>query len=309
MKKWSLVLVPLILFLTLTMQVWAAQPIKLIVNGVVTSTDVAPQMIKDRVMVPVRWVAEALGADVHWDEVNRSVLVKQKQEGQDLSSLERRLELLEQAVAAKTPEQAVETWAEGVKMRNGALQYAMLSPELKAEKKVEYESQGWVTGVSSPWVEDYEILSSEADSFKYVVTFSLMSSTGSAGQTVAHVTVKQIQGNWFIDKVSETHVGPATGEEETPAQANILTGIIKETETGDSPRILVEGGPMASGEPSLTWVYISARTSFSVSHNGEVSSATMDDIEAGQQVEVVIDGPMLMSYPAQGAAESIQVIK
>lgn len=42
--------------------------IKLIVNGRIIEADVAPQLVSDRVLVPIRSVAEALGANVQWDE-------------------------------------------------------------------------------------------------------------------------------------------------------------------------------------------------------------------------------------------------
>lgn len=142
MKKWSVALVALALLIGLTAQVWAARPIKLIVNGVVTATDVAPQIIKGRVMVPVRWVAQALGANVAWEEETQSVKI----EKQESTSLERRLELLERAVAAQTPDQAVETWAKGVKTRNGALQFAMFSPELTLGSSIYVQKSGSLYG-------------------------------------------------------------------------------------------------------------------------------------------------------------------
>jgi len=51
----------------------ANQPIKLSVNGEEINTDILPQIINGRVMVPARWVAEALGAKVHWDEKTKTV--------------------------------------------------------------------------------------------------------------------------------------------------------------------------------------------------------------------------------------------
>jgi multiple sugar transport system substrate-binding protein len=54
---------------------FAANPIKLVVNGKAVQADVPPQMIEGRTMVPVRWVAEALGATVVWDGNKQAVLV------------------------------------------------------------------------------------------------------------------------------------------------------------------------------------------------------------------------------------------
>jgi len=43
--------------------------------------------------------------------------------------------------------------------RNGALQYAVISPELREINLPLYEDFRWVTGTSSPWVESFEIVS------------------------------------------------------------------------------------------------------------------------------------------------------
>lgn len=44
--------------------------LKLLVDGQEIEADVPPQIINGRTMVPVRWVAEALGAEVSWDGKN-----------------------------------------------------------------------------------------------------------------------------------------------------------------------------------------------------------------------------------------------
>ncbi len=75
MKNGSLVIVALLLFTCLGAQVWAASPIKLLVNGTAVDTDVSPQVNNGRVLVPIRWVAQALGANVDWDEKTRSVKI------------------------------------------------------------------------------------------------------------------------------------------------------------------------------------------------------------------------------------------
>lgn len=53
----------------------ANSPIKLIVNGSEVKSDVPPQIISGRTMIPARPLAEALGADVRWDEENYAVIV------------------------------------------------------------------------------------------------------------------------------------------------------------------------------------------------------------------------------------------
>lgn len=53
----------------------ANQPIKLIINNEEIQTDVPPQMIDGRVMVPARFVAEPLGATVEWDGENMAIII------------------------------------------------------------------------------------------------------------------------------------------------------------------------------------------------------------------------------------------
>jgi hypothetical protein len=65
----------------------AAQPIKLVVNGREVLSDPPPQMIGNRVFVPIRFVAEALGAKVEWDEQGQAVKINsQSLSQQDLTS-------------------------------------------------------------------------------------------------------------------------------------------------------------------------------------------------------------------------------
>lgn len=53
----------------------AGENIKLIVNGAAVQCDVPPQIINGRVMVPVRFVADALGAEVDWNSATQTVII------------------------------------------------------------------------------------------------------------------------------------------------------------------------------------------------------------------------------------------
>jgi hypothetical protein len=75
-KKRSLVMVGVLIFICLFVAVaFANNQVKIVVNGQEIDSDVAPQIIKDRTMVPVRWVAEALGADVRWEPQSKTVYI------------------------------------------------------------------------------------------------------------------------------------------------------------------------------------------------------------------------------------------
>jgi len=76
LRSGVMLLLALALVLPMAAGAFAADaPIKLIVNGVEISPDVPPQTINGRTMVPVRWVSEALGAQVDWNEEKQAVLV------------------------------------------------------------------------------------------------------------------------------------------------------------------------------------------------------------------------------------------
>lgn len=57
---------------------YAQDYVKLIVNGHEIQSDVPPQVINGRTMVPARFLAEALGAKVDWDAQNNAVVVTSK---------------------------------------------------------------------------------------------------------------------------------------------------------------------------------------------------------------------------------------
>jgi hypothetical protein len=203
-KKWLLVVGAVILAAALATTAFAADPIKLVVNGREIKPDVPPQLINGRTMVPVRWVVEALNVNavVKWEAETRSVIIYTYIPASD--SLSRQITLLQDALASTTPGEAVEKWAKGVKERNGALQYAVLSPELKKQKLSDYEHVGWVTGGSSPWVKDFKILKETKINEglrEYEVQFFWVASDGFAETTVANLTVKQDGQNWYISQI------------------------------------------------------------------------------------------------------------
>lgn len=118
---------------------------------------------------------------------------------------ELRVDLLEQALAPTSAEDAINEWAKAVATRNGAYQYAIFSETLKENSADYFKKHGWVTGVSSPWVQAYQIKNEKKLSnteFTYDVEFNLATSTGDAGTEKVTVTVKSIEDKWFIDGVN-----------------------------------------------------------------------------------------------------------
>ncbi|MGI5880574.1 MAG: hypothetical protein ACOX6L_08275 [Syntrophomonadaceae bacterium] len=116
---------------------------------------------------------------------------------------QRRIELLEEALAPRTADLAAYSWAEAIKTRNGAWQYALMDENLRAKHLEEFEAQNWVTGFSSPWVEKYRV-SRESEDEKGDVTFKVefdwYTSSGYAYSNTGTLTVSKVpdQDKWLI---------------------------------------------------------------------------------------------------------------
>lgn len=119
-------------------------------------------------------------------------------------------ELFQKAIGefgALTPEDAALLWGKGVKERNGALQYAVMSDELKEKYKEHLDKNypAWVTGFSSPWVEKYELIESRRISkgeYEVTMQFSLATSAGSEGKHLAKLSIYNEGRYWVINNVA-----------------------------------------------------------------------------------------------------------
>ncbi|WP_300385414.1 hypothetical protein [Clostridium sp.] len=116
-----------------------------------------------------------------------------------------------------TPIQAASIWAYGVKNRNAAFQYSVMSDKLKEIYKCEMEKNApnWVTGVSSPWIDSYSILRIESTSFNtYIVEiiFYFSTSTGHYKSSKAFLLLCNEDNCYKINKISmENFLYPYTG--------------------------------------------------------------------------------------------------
>jgi hypothetical protein len=287
-KKILCLLVFALMLFSASSMAYANTPIKLIFNGQELETDVPPLLADGRVLVPVRVISEALGVDIEWDSKQNAVLINaEKNKSEDL-----RISNLERALAPEEPLEAVNSWAKGVKTRNGALQYAVMSPELREEYYDEL-SEGWSTGVSSPWVDSYEITERgvEDGNYKFEVTFTYTDSTKNTFTETQFVTVQKFEDHWFVANINKVDV---SGEiTEIFSDDGELTGIFVE-----NPQ--AEKGPYDKAKISI----IPETKIFKGYTNQELSP---DDLEKGMKVEVSFHGPVLMIYPVQGGAEVIRV--
>ncbi|WP_044784556.1 hypothetical protein [Bacillus thuringiensis] len=106
------------------------------------------------------------------------------------------------------PKQAVELWILGVKNRSGAVQYAELSPLLQKQTKKNFQKSGWVTGQSSPWIDNFhfdkvEIISNTKQ--EYTLSYDILTSFKKLGKGKKFITVEKNptsgRDNWFISNI------------------------------------------------------------------------------------------------------------
>jgi hypothetical protein len=107
-----------------------------------------------------------------------------------------------------SPEAAAIVWADGLKARSAAMQYTVMTKDLKADyaKQLETTFPNWVTGVSSPWIESYSITKSvkvDEDNTRYRIKFNTATSTGPAGTYEAMLSVTEEGKFWRIEQVEQ----------------------------------------------------------------------------------------------------------
>ena len=120
--------------------------------------------------------------------------------------------LPERDLESEEPYAVVKSWAEGVKTRDGKLQYSVMSQKLKDEYYPIFDGLGWVTGVSSPWVESYEIAETyrlDNDAYRYKMIFTFTDSTKSRFSEIKYVTVKYYDNIWLVSSIEEADINPS----------------------------------------------------------------------------------------------------
>lgn len=113
------------------------------------------------------------------------------------------IRLLEQAIAPTSAQEAASKWAKALSDRNGAYQFALFTEAYKKTTQPYFEYEGWITGGSSPWVNDFEIKEEkkvDQSTYTFKIEFNLHSSTGFYGKESATITVKKVKENWYINK-------------------------------------------------------------------------------------------------------------
>lgn len=274
---------------SLTAVAFAGASIRIFYNGEEIRTDVSPVNISGRILAPVRAVAEAMGAKVEWDKDSGQVNITGADQSLQIASLER-------ALAPKNSLEAADSWAEAVKTRNGAWQYAVMAPGLKERSYDDLASMGWSTGTSSPWVKGCEVkeLSQAGDgAVRYSVTFTWTDSTNATTETTEFITVKDTGGIWLVDSIGTLSLkGEIT-------EINVRDG-------GAVESVYIKGaaGTEAAYEEGLAIIGEDTKI-----YKGYTDTEMKpEEIKRGSEAEAFYGSdPMIMIYPPRALAQEIRV--
>lgn len=270
---------------------FAATPVKLIFNGEELKSDVPAQIVEERTLVPLRVIAEMFGAAVVWDADNKTVQID-KQNTKD----DNRIKLLEQALAPKAPLDAINDWAEAVKMRNGAWQFALMTEELKETRRDEFEMLNWVTGTSSPWIEKYQITEvNSTENHTYTVLFTYTDSTNSKGTYERRVIINQSENTWLISAIEDVDI-----------KGNISSILLDDRKQLSG--IFVEGENV-EGQSSYDKGRLMIDDQTKIYKGNTQELLTKDVLKEGAYVEAAFHGPVMESYPVQGRVDVIRVFE
>ncbi|AFS79568.1 copper amine oxidase domain-containing protein [Gottschalkia acidurici 9a] len=156
------------------------------------------------IMIPLKWIAEQLGAKVSWDNENKTVDIKVPES----RILQSQINSFMYGLEPRTPKEAVDTWLKGVKSRSGSIQYAMLSTNLQEKTYDKFNEGYWNTGGSSPWIDDIVFLKEENINdakVEYTIEYNLKSSAGIEGKGEKVITIEknpeEYSSNWYITEI------------------------------------------------------------------------------------------------------------
>lgn len=159
--------------------------------------------------LPMDWLEKLFNARVNYDEAANKLSIQSP----NLEQIKSEIERIENALIPESADEAVKLWGRGLQTRNGALQYAALSPKLRQEAdKSTYVLQSyWVTGVSSPQVGPISIESKNefSDSkVEYTLTFPEISSGRTYATASEKMVVEKFHHNgregWFISELLQS---------------------------------------------------------------------------------------------------------
>ncbi|MEA4894130.1 MAG: hypothetical protein VB064_02595 [Oscillospiraceae bacterium] len=111
---------------------------------------------------------------------------------------------------AASADEAVRLWVKGDQTRNGVYKYSVSCDQLKKRFISGWgvpEKSFWIIGGSSPWLENYEIISKANISpteIMYVVQYHWATSAGPEAPSAEKLLIKKVEDNWCVLSVVQS---------------------------------------------------------------------------------------------------------
>ncbi len=157
-----------------------------------------PEVIDSSTYVPIEYFKEVLNENVifttDWDD-EPAIKVYGK-EGHD-NNFDK---LIKGFCLPLSADEAINMYAEAIKNRNGVVQYGLLTGKLKKEKYFDFADAYFVTGVSSPWVDSYEIRNTGVDTYAIDFVYKTSVPDESFLETL-NLTVENTDEFWRIHSI------------------------------------------------------------------------------------------------------------
>lgn len=159
--------------------------------------------------LPMDWLEYLFHARVSYNETTNVLSIYTA----DMEKINSEIALIENALIPASADEAIKLWGRGEQTRNGALQYAALSPQLRQiANKSDYVRQShWVTGGSSPWVGPITIINRNKLSdtkIEYTLSFPEITSTPPYTTSTEKLIVEKLLNNgqegWYITQIQQS---------------------------------------------------------------------------------------------------------
>jgi len=165
---------------------------------------------QDHYYLPMDWLEYLFKAKVNYDQTTNVLSIQTP----DLDKIKSEIALIENTLIPASADEAIKLWGRGEQARNGALQYAALSSQLRQEAdKSNYVRQSyWVTGGSSPSVGPITIINRDELSdtkVEYTLSFPEITSnppytTATEKMVVEKLLNKNGQEGWYITQILQS---------------------------------------------------------------------------------------------------------
>lgn len=156
---------------------------------------ITPQAVIDgTTYVPISYFRDVLDENVSLGVIGNDKIIVRAYSKADIENSD--YSQASEYESPTTEQEAVNMYAEAVKMRNGFVQYGLLDDNMRDERYDDYKGFSFVTGVSSPWIDSYEIKQLTED--LYQIIFTYRTSVPTDGTYTSKINVRLVEDGEYV---------------------------------------------------------------------------------------------------------------